>query len=171
MSPYHPNSQAPLVPFPMLWARLDNSISTSNPYPSLGQTKRCSWTSTHTGANWNTPLHTLRCERSSRLSVLSGGPLRRSSPFLIWYASHDKRGFGNLMFPLWFTFFLRWFFLWFTFFLRWFFCLLGCRSFHFVSCIPPFWSALVFKKIDTVSSSLRGLNNLHLVKAQCSLVG
>jgi hypothetical protein len=30
-------------------------------------------------------------------------PFRRSSPFLIWYASYNKRGFGNLMFPLEFT--------------------------------------------------------------------
>ncbi len=29
-------------------------------------------------------------------------------------------------------------------FLRWFFCLLGCRSFHFVPCFPPFWGAFVF---------------------------
>jgi hypothetical protein len=26
--------------------------------------------------------------------------------------------------------------------LRWFFCLLGCESFHFVPCIPPFLGAL-----------------------------
>ncbi len=32
-------------------------------------------------------------------------PFRRSSPFLIWYASCDKRGFGNFKYPpcgLWF---------------------------------------------------------------------
>jgi len=28
--------------------------------------------------------------------------------------------------------------------LRWFFCFLGCGSFHFVPCIPPFLGALVF---------------------------
>jgi len=38
------------------------------------------------------------------------------SPFLIWYASHERRGFGNLMFPLWFTL------------LSGFICLLGCES-------------------------------------------
>jgi hypothetical protein len=31
-------------------------------------------------------------------------PFKRSSPFLIWYVSCDKKGFENLMFPLWFTF-------------------------------------------------------------------
>ncbi len=61
-------------------------------------------------------------EGLSRLGILSGGPLLSlfdmllgigggsgtwcspcgvSSPFLIWYASWDRRGFGNLMFSLW----------------------------------------------------------------------
>ncbi len=31
-------------------------------------------------------------------------PFRRYSPFLIWYASHNKGGFENLMFSLWFAF-------------------------------------------------------------------
>jgi hypothetical protein len=34
-------------------------------------------------------------------SFLSGGP--NSYPFLHWYASCNRRGFGNLMFSLWFT--------------------------------------------------------------------
>jgi len=36
---------------------------------------------------------------SSRLAVLS----KRSYPFPIWYAYCKRRGFKNLMFPLWFT--------------------------------------------------------------------
>ncbi len=30
-------------------------------------------------------------------------PFKSSSPFPIWYASCDRRGFRNLMFPLWFA--------------------------------------------------------------------
>jgi hypothetical protein len=50
-----------------------------------------------------------------------------SFPFLLWYASHDQRGFGNLMFPLWFIALFGWFI-----------CLLGCGSFHFVFFFFPF---------------------------------
>jgi hypothetical protein len=64
-------------------------------------------------------------EGSSKLGILPGGP----SPFIIWYAS---RKFMNLMFPLWFDL------------LGGSFCLLGCGSFHFVPCIPPYLGALVF---------------------------
>jgi len=42
-------------------------------------------------------------------------------------ASHDRRGFVNLMLPLWFAL------------LGGSFDLLGCGSFHFVPCIPLFW--------------------------------
>jgi len=52
-------------------------------------------------------------------------PSRGSSPFLIWYASCNRREFRNLMFPLWFTL------------LGGFYCLPGHGSFHFVPCFPP----------------------------------
>jgi hypothetical protein len=46
---------------------------------------------------------------------------------LMWYASRDKRGFGNLMFTL--VVCPR----------RWFICLLDHESFHFVPCFPLIW--------------------------------
>jgi hypothetical protein len=61
-----------------------------------------------------------------------------------WYASHDRRGFGNLMFPLWFIGLFRWFI-----------CLLGCGSFHFV---PLFfslcWVLWLIYMVGKVSSML-----------------
>ncbi len=36
---------------------------------------------------------------------------------------------------------------------RWFFCLLGCGSFHFVPCIPPFFGCFGLFLIGSVSSS------------------
>ncbi len=37
----------------------------------------------------------------------------------------------------------------------WFFCLLGCGSFHFVPCIPPFFGCFGSFMSDKVSSFLR----------------
>ncbi len=39
--------------------------------------------------------------------------------------------------------------------LGWFFCLLGCGSFHFVPCIPPFFGCFGSFMSDKVSSFLR----------------
>jgi hypothetical protein len=49
------------------------------------------------------------------------------TPFLIWYASCDMRGFGNSILLLWFAL------------LDWFICLLEHGSFHFVPCFPLFF--------------------------------
>jgi hypothetical protein len=76
-------------------------------------------------------------------------PFRRSSPFLIWYASHNKKGFENLMFPLWFAF-LGGFF--------------GHGSFHFVLCILPllFLSALIYLWLTRLHHHLLRLSSPSL---------
>ncbi len=85
---------------------------------------------------WSCPSWRSKVKTSSFVEMkyppTNSPPFRRSSPFVIWYASCDRRKVGNLMFPLWFAL------------LDLFSCLLGHGSFHFVPYFSFFLGALVY---------------------------